>query len=589
MLSTVMITPEQLIEQLEEAILILLQEFPIKKTPSLSKKQEKDKHKDHPKDVVFNLFKKHPPHHPTEFGVDMSPSDLPPTAQHVLKLLEQLKTQNAILLKSCVISEPSGTHHSPLPPHAEETVRDELDHLRSSPEHYRRHSIATTISDGTYEWHDAVDTMSDGPEEFVMDAQASPEQLEIINRISTIDSQSSIEQLDQSGDETDLEEEVSQPTPRFTQGSKYDTRTIARRTRLPSQVLGDEGSLFAVLKKNVGKDLSTITLPVTFNEPLTLLQRLAEEVEYHSLLDEAVRATDPINRLSFVAAFAISSYAHTRHRSGRKGFNPMLAETFEDTRMKFIAEKVRHHPVELAYHAEGDGWELAATSAGRTKFWGKSLEIIPQGVTRLRIGNDHFTWTRPSSFMRNLLVGTKYLEHCGELTVENNTNQYRCVVDFKQNGYWGPSNVVSGNIYSPTGDIVSRLEGKWDDQISQTLDSSHLRVLWRIKPFPKDAQDYYGFTAFGITLNEITPNLVGNLPPTDSRYRPDVQALEKGEVEAAEVAKHRIEEMQRERRKQGHDRQARWFKQVGNDWVYTGGYWEARARGWKDEDIQPLW
>lgn len=50
--------------------------------------------------------------------------------------------------------------------------------------------------------------------------------------------------------------------------------------------------------------------------------------------------------------------------------NPMLAETFEDTRIKFIAEKVRHHPVELAYHAEGDDWELSATSAGKTKFWG---------------------------------------------------------------------------------------------------------------------------------------------------------------------------------------------------------------------------
>jgi len=48
----------------------------------------------------------------------------------------------------------------------------------------------------------------------------------------------------------------------------------------------------------------------------------------------------------------------------------MLAETFEDTRMKFIAEKVGHHPVELAYHAEGDEWELSATSAGKTKFWG---------------------------------------------------------------------------------------------------------------------------------------------------------------------------------------------------------------------------
>jgi oxysterol-binding protein-related protein 3/6/7 len=54
--------------------------------------------------------------------------------------------------------------------------------------------------------------------------------------------------------------------------------------------------------------------------------------------------------------------------------NPMLAETFEDPRMKFVAEKVSHNPVILAYHAEGEGWELYATSAGKTKFWGECVE-----------------------------------------------------------------------------------------------------------------------------------------------------------------------------------------------------------------------
>jgi hypothetical protein len=87
----------------------------------------------------------------------------------------------------------------------------------------------------------------------------------------------------------------------------------------------------------------------------------------------------------------------------------MLGETFEDVRMKFIAEKVRHNPLEMAYHAEGPNWELYATSAGRTKFWGvfrirllfsnllilypgKSLEVIPLGTTHLKIGDDHFEW-----------------------------------------------------------------------------------------------------------------------------------------------------------------------------------------------------
>lgn len=62
-----------------------------------------------------------------------------------------------------------------------------------------------------------------------------------------------------------------------------------------------------------------MAFPVTFNEPLTLLQRAAEEVEYFDLLTEAARSDDPVERLCYVAAFAVSAYAHTRHRSSRKG------------------------------------------------------------------------------------------------------------------------------------------------------------------------------------------------------------------------------------------------------------------------------
>jgi hypothetical protein len=54
----------------------------------------------------------------------------------------------------------------------------------------------------------------------------------------------------------------------------------------------------------------------------------------------------------------------------------MLGETFEDVRMKFIAEKVVHHPLVMAYHAEGPGWDLTCTTAGKTKFWGKHHPLV---------------------------------------------------------------------------------------------------------------------------------------------------------------------------------------------------------------------
>lgn len=63
--------------------------------------------------------------------------------------------------------------------------------------------------------------------------------------------------------------------------------------------------------------------------------------------------------------------------------NPLLAETFEDVRMKFIAEKVCHNPVEIAYHAEGEKWDLSVTSCGKTKFWGPSSPVVMMAYPHL--------------------------------------------------------------------------------------------------------------------------------------------------------------------------------------------------------------
>lgn len=187
------------------------------------------------------------------------------------------------------------------------------------------------------------------------------------------------------------------------------------------------------------------------------------------------------------------------------------------------------------------------------------------------------------------MVGTKYLEHSGKLTIDNKRTKARCVLEFKPNGYFGSSNQVAGTVFSSSGKVQTHLEGKWDDQIAQALESSHLKVLWRIAPFPRLAHEYYGFTSFGITLNEITEDIEDKLPPTDSRFRPDVRALEEGDIDEAEAQKVRLEEGQRERRKKGQTRDPQWFELVGDEWVYKGGYWEARANGWRDVNVDALW
>ncbi|CAE6477709.1 unnamed protein product [Rhizoctonia solani] len=302
---------------------------------------------------------------------------------------------------------------------------------------------------------------------------------------------------------------------------------------------------------------------------------LAEDVEYANLLDEAVAASDPVDRIALVAAFAVSGYACTLHRASRKPFNPMLGETFEDTRLGFIAEKVSHHPPIMACHAHGEGPRA-----------GKSLEIIPMGAAHVRIGDQVYSWQKPSSFMRNLIAGNRYLEHVGPMSITSSAG-YRCDLDFKEGGFWSSTlNHVGGSIISPDSKVVSKIEGTWHEGISQHLDTkgSHLKVLWRPNPFPSFADQYFGFTAFTITLNELTPDLVGIIPATDSRLRPDQRAMEEGRIDDADQLKIQLEEGQRARRRAreeaGEEWKPQWFEQdASGEWKYKGGYWETRKTG----------
>lgn len=61
-----------------------------------------------------------------------------------------------------------------------------------------------------------------------------------------------------------------------------------RRTRVPDKP-NYPLNLWSIMKNCIGKDLSKIPMPVNFSEPLSMLQRLAEDYEYADILDVAAR------------------------------------------------------------------------------------------------------------------------------------------------------------------------------------------------------------------------------------------------------------------------------------------------------------
>lgn len=76
-----------------------------------------------------------------------------------------------------------------------------------------------------------------------------------------------------------------------------------------------------------------------------MLQRLTEDLEYSELLDRAARCDSSLEQMCLVAAFSVSSYSTTVHRTA-KPFNPLLGETYELDRLeeygyRSICEQVR--------------------------------------------------------------------------------------------------------------------------------------------------------------------------------------------------------------------------------------------------------
>jgi hypothetical protein len=105
------------------------------------------------------------------------------------------------------------------------------------------------------------------------------------------------------------------------------------------------------------------------------------------------------------------------------------------------------------------------------------------------------------------------------------------------------------------------------------------RLIWyRIFPLISDEEiklriQYYFFTPFTMCLNEpITSSLL--LPSTDCRFRQDIRHLENGDLDAAAMEKHRLEEQQRaEARKREGEFQPLWFKKDDKEeYIYTGEY-----------------
>ncbi|KAF8961157.1 hypothetical protein BDZ97DRAFT_1940113 [Flammula alnicola] len=305
-------------------------------------------------------------------------------------------------------------------------------------------------------------------------------------------------------------------------------------------------SLWSVLKHSIGKDLTKISFPVFFNEPTSMLQRMAEDMEFSECLDVAAHEKDPLRRIAFVGAFAMSNYSSTIGRIA-KPFNPMLPS-----------------PPISACWAESPAWHYYG------EFMGKSFEIRPTGVAhanlllaeemaphypRVQGENvkskvvEHYSWKKVTTNVSGFILGSPTIDHYGDMVITNHRTGDQCILTFKPRGWRGR------DAYEISGQVVDAMA----------------------EPF---------------------------LAPTDCRLRPDQRAFELGKYELANGLKQEQEEKQRSIRRQRDDgtlppHRPRWFAAETDgdtgERVWTPvrvkdhqlEYWVERERVWRQGGNQP--
>ncbi|KRZ85731.1 Oxysterol-binding protein 2 [Trichinella sp. T8] len=411
-----------------------------------------------------------------------------------------------------------------------------------------------------------------------------------------------------------------------------------RRQRIPPKP-NVPLNLWSIMKNCIGKELSKIPMPVNTNEPLSMLQRLTEDLEYSSIVDQAAQCGDVYEQMCYVAAFTVSSYSTTTNRTG-KPFNPLLGETYEwdrtdDLGWRSLCEQVSHHPPAAALHAESQRWKLWQEFTMSSKFRGKYLSIVPLGYSHLeflelvsvcllvvylclfvncsnfRSGN-YYIWRKVTTVVHNIIVGKLWIDNYGDMTIEEKKHGVKCHLKYIPYSYFSKDTPrkVTGVVTDKDGVVYWVLKGTWDDHmecakvIGQSEKHSSTdkpvyetmppKLLWKRNPPLPGAETFYNFTLFAVQLNEEEEGVA----PTDSRNRPDQRLMEQGNFDDANMEKIRLEEKQRASRKQreieaeqaiSEGREYKgyepvWFTKHKDPWTgniihsFNGKYWEHKSR-----------
>ena len=354
--------------------------------------------------------------------------------------------------------------------------------------------------------------------------------------------------------------------------------------------------------ESYGKDIFNLgnikSLPINYREPLTTLQRESEILKYFYFLNQASEQKEISLQLVYISAFCISCLSLNTNRF-LFPFNSLLGETFEyldnNNNFRFFAEQVA--PEISAYFAEGKNIEMFGDNKNEKNFkiLKRGIEIIYKSKIQINIknnNNNQFIFNWPNKLIKGLIIGDIDIEYTNDIIIQClNNEEFKSVIKFQEN----KENNFIGKVYK-NNEILYIIKGNYRKFIYFTDNNEQNKInLININEeifYENNKDKDYFIPSFSYNLNYLTENLENVLPPTDSRFRPDLREYENGNSSIAEEINKILLKKDEEKIKNLNNEkklyQPVYFKEIFNQnindyfYQYKGDYWEDRKnKNWK--------
>ncbi|XP_055619826.1 oxysterol-binding protein-related protein 9 isoform X2 [Toxorhynchites rutilus septentrionalis] len=348
----------------------------------------------------------------------------------------------------------------------------------------------------------------------------------------------------------------------------------------------------------IGMDLTKVVLPTFILERRSLLEMYADYFAHPDLFLRIADLDDPRERMIQVVRWYLSAYHAGRKSSvAKKPYNPILGEIFQchwDTpemptgddntnvevddgpvpwcrrnQLTFIAEQVSHHPPISAFYAEHYNKKIsfAAHVWTKSKFLGLSIGVhnIGQGTVTLCDLNEEYIVTFPNGYGRSILT-VPWIELGGTVTITCPQTGYHADIDFLTKPFYGGKrNRIQGEIYSPNDkkSFIS-IAGEW---------SGLMEYKYNDGSKPPKFETFVDVNSIPIFKKKVRP--VAEQTSNESRkvWMEVTAGLKMNDIEKATNAKFQVEQKQREEARERKETSGEWenkyFKAVGESWIYN--------------------